>query len=103
MGVVGQGLWRESSGEALDDDGVVADDDFLSLSIDEIRRVLGDSESRVVVSVPGVGFRFVPAAAPGERRKARGLHLLRWRWVYGILAPLLLAITVAVLLFLGRE
>jgi len=83
--------------------GVVSDDDLLSLSIDEIRRVLSDSEARLVVTVPGVGFRCVAAAAPGERRKARVVHLLRGRGVYGLLAPLLLAITVAVLLFLGRE
>jgi DNA-binding winged helix-turn-helix (wHTH) protein len=81
--------------------GLISGEDPLAQSIDELRRVLGDPDARLIVAVPGDGYRFVSAAAPGERRKARGWHPLRWRWVYGILAPLLLAVTVAVLMLMS--
>jgi DNA-binding winged helix-turn-helix (wHTH) protein len=83
--------------------GLIVADDPLAQSIDELRRVLGDEDARLIVSVPGYGYWFASAAVPGERRKARGWHPLRWRWVYGILAPLLLAATVAVLLIISCE
>jgi DNA-binding winged helix-turn-helix (wHTH) protein len=83
--------------------GAVATDDTLAQTIVDLRRTLGDTGARLIVTVPGSGYRFVPAAAPEERRKARGWRPLRWRWIYGILAPLLLALTVAVLLMLDRE
>src|SRR5690348_8518912 len=60
--------------------GVIVTDDVLVQSIAELRKALGDEGARLIVSVPQRGYRFVPAAAPGERRKARGRHLLRWRW-----------------------
>lgn len=82
--------------------GLVVTDDRLEQSIGELRRTLGDTGARLIVTVPGRGYRFVPAAAPEERRRARGWRPLRWRWIYGILAPLLLAITVVVLLLLDR-
>jgi len=83
--------------------GSVVTDDTLVQSIGELRRTLGDDGARMIVTVPRRGYRFVPAAAPGERRKARGWHLLRFRWIYGILAPLLLAVTVAVILLMDAE
>ena len=67
--------------------GLVVTDDTLVQSIGELRRTLGDDGARMIVTVPRRGYRFVPAAAPGERRKVRGWHLLRFRWIYGILAP----------------
>jgi DNA-binding winged helix-turn-helix (wHTH) protein len=81
--------------------GLIVGEDPLTLSIGELRRALGDEDGRLIVGVPGRGYWFAPAAVPGERRKARGWHPLRWRWVYGILAPLLLALTVAVLLLMS--
>jgi DNA-binding winged helix-turn-helix (wHTH) protein len=81
--------------------GLDIDDDALVQSIDELRRALGDADARVIVSLPENGYWFAPAAAPEERRKAPRRRLLRWRWVYGILAPLLLAVTVAVLMLMS--
>jgi adenylate cyclase len=83
--------------------GLIVTDDTVVQSIGELRRALGDEDARLIVTVPRRGYRFVMAAAPEERRKARGWHPLRWRWVYGILAPMLLAITVAALLLVERE
>jgi DNA-binding winged helix-turn-helix (wHTH) protein len=82
--------------------GSITSDAALAQIVDELRRALADDAARLIVTVPH-GYRFVPAAAPGERRKARGWHPLRWRWIYGILAPLLLALTVVVLLLLNHE
>jgi DNA-binding winged helix-turn-helix (wHTH) protein len=78
---------------------VVAGAETLDESVNELRRALGDSDAKLVVSVPGQGYRFDPGVAPGERRNAPGLHLLRWRWVYGLIAPLALAITAIVVWF----
>jgi DNA-binding winged helix-turn-helix (wHTH) protein len=79
--------------------GVLAGAETLDESVNELRRALGDLDAKLVVSMPGMGYRFDPGAAPGERRNAPGLHLLRWRWVYGLLAPLALAITAIVVWF----
>ena len=82
---------------------LIVTDDTLVQSIGELRRALGEEGAKLIVTVPRRGYRFVPAAAPEERRKARGWHPLRFRWVYGILAPLALALTLAVLwLIFGR-
>ncbi len=77
---------------------LIVSDDRLVHCIGELRQALGDETAKLIVTVPQCGYRFVPAAAPEERRKSRRWHPLRWRWIYGILAPLLLAITVVVLL-----
>lgn len=82
--------------------GLIVADDRLGQTIGELRAALGDDTARLIETVPQHGYRFVPAAAPEERRKARGWHPLRWRWIYGILAPLLLALTVVVLLLWNR-
>jgi DNA-binding winged helix-turn-helix (wHTH) protein len=79
--------------------GLVVADDTLTQSIDELRRALGDAESRLITTVPGQGYRIDIALAPAERRNAPGLHALRWRWMYGLLAPLVLAIVFAVIWF----
>ena len=83
--------------------GSVVTDDTLVQSIGELRRALGDEGARLIVTVPRRGYRFVPAAAPAERRKARGWHPLRFRWFYGILAPLALVVTVVAIMTLYPE
>src|SRR5687768_8894123 len=52
--------------------GLIVTDDTLVQSIGELRRTLGDSAARVIVTVPRRGYRFEVAAAPPERRHARG-------------------------------
>jgi TolB-like protein/DNA-binding winged helix-turn-helix (wHTH) protein/Tfp pilus assembly protein PilF len=76
---------------------LVVTDDTLVQSIGELRRALGESGSRLIVTVPRRGYRFEVAEAPPDRRKARSWHPLRFRWKYGILAPLALALTFLVL------
>jgi len=72
---------------------LVVTDDTLVQSIGELRRALGDAGARLIVTVPRRGYRFEVADAPPDRRKARSWHPLRFRWKYGILAPLALALT----------
>jgi TolB-like protein/DNA-binding winged helix-turn-helix (wHTH) protein/Flp pilus assembly protein TadD len=82
---------------------LIVTDDTLVQSIGELRRALGGEGGNLIVTVPRRGYRFVPAVAPEERRKARGWHPLRFRWVYGILAPLTLGLTLVVVwLAFGR-
>jgi TolB-like protein/DNA-binding winged helix-turn-helix (wHTH) protein/cytochrome c-type biogenesis protein CcmH/NrfG len=76
---------------------LVVTDDTLVQSIGELRRALGEAGSRLIVTVPRRGYRFEVAEAPPDRRKARSWHPLRFRWKYGILAPLAVAITLAAL------
>jgi adenylate cyclase len=76
---------------------LVVTDDTLVQSIGELRRALGESGARLITTVPRRGYRFEVAEAPPERRKPHGWHPLRWRWQYGILAPLAVALAVAVL------
>jgi len=80
---------------------VVVSDDTLGQNIAELRRALGDAGARMIVTVPRRGFRFEVTEAPPDRRKARGWHALRFRWNYGILAPLAIALTVLVLWLAG--
>ena len=70
---------------------LVVTDDTLVQSIGELRRALGESGARLITTVPRRGYRFEGDEAPPDRRKARGWHPLRWRWKYGILAPLAVA------------
>ena len=72
-------------------------DDTLVQSIAELHRALGDNGPRMILTLPRRGYRFDPGAATPDRRKARGWHALRWRWIYGILAPLALLVTFAAL------
>ena len=76
---------------------LVVTDDTLVQSIGELRRALGDTGTRLIVTVPRRGYRFEVAEAPPDRRKARSWHPLRFRWRYGILAPLAVGIVLAVL------
>jgi adenylate cyclase len=71
--------------------GLIVTDDTLVQSISELRRALGDADGRLITTLPKRGYRFDAEAAPPERRQAPGLHALRWRWIYGILIPLLTA------------
>ncbi|HEU4780268.1 MAG TPA: winged helix-turn-helix domain-containing protein [Steroidobacteraceae bacterium] len=76
---------------------LVVTDDTLVQSIGELRRALGEAGARLIVTVPRRGYRFETTEAPPDRRKSRGWHALRFRWKYGILAPLAIGITVLVL------
>ncbi|HEY6123987.1 MAG TPA: winged helix-turn-helix domain-containing protein [Steroidobacteraceae bacterium] len=73
---------------------LVVTDDTLVQSIGELRRTLGEAGARLIVTVPRRGYRFEATEAPPDRRKARGIGALRFRWKYGILAPLAIGITV---------
>jgi DNA-binding winged helix-turn-helix (wHTH) protein len=83
--------------------GLVVTEDTLERSIAELRRALGDGDARFIVTLPGAGYRLDPTAAPPERRRAPGVHALRWRWVYGLLAPLVLAIAFAVIWYVTAD
>jgi len=80
---------------------LVVTDDTLVQSIGELRRALGDAGTRMITTVPRRGYRFEAQEAPPERRKARAWHPLRFRWKYGLLAPLLVALTVLALWLAG--
>jgi len=81
---------------------LVVTDDTLVQSIGELRRALGDAGSKLIVTVPRRGYRFEASEAPPDRRKARSWHPLRFRWRYGVLAPLAVALTLAVLWVVPR-
>jgi len=81
---------------------LVVTDDTLVQSIGELRRALGDAGARLIVTVPRRGYRFEASEAPPDRRKARKWHPLRFQWKYGILAPLAVALTLAVLWVVPR-
>src|SRR3982751_6522408 len=49
---------------------LVVTDDTLVQSIGELRRVLGESGARLIVTVPRRGYRFEASEAPPDRRKA---------------------------------
>lgn len=70
---------------------LIGSDDMLVQSIGELRRVLGDGEGRLVLYDLQQGAMLQPAAAAPERRNAAGVRPLRFRWAYGLIAPLLLA------------
>ena len=75
---------------------LVVTEEVLARSIAELRGVLGEAGARLIVTVPE-GYRFEASEAPRDRRKARRGHLLRWRWIYGILAPFALMLTFVIL------
>ena len=80
---------------------LVVTDDTLVQSIGELRRALGEAGARLITTVPRRGYRFEATEAPPDRRKARAWHPLRFRWKYGIFAPLAVALTVLVLWLAG--
>jgi DNA-binding winged helix-turn-helix (wHTH) protein len=79
---------------------LVVPEDAVAKSIDELQRALGESGAKLV-SVSSAGYRFEADAAPHDRRRSRRGHPLRWRWIYGILAPLALLLTFVVLWLTG--
>src|SRR5687767_5113138 len=56
--------------------GLIVTDDTLVQSIGELRRALGEAGARLIITVPKRGYRFDAQAAPGERRRAPGVHAL---------------------------
>jgi DNA-binding winged helix-turn-helix (wHTH) protein len=77
--------------------GLIVTDDTLVQSIGELRRALGDVDAKLITTVPKRGYRFDLQAAPAERRHARGVQALRFRWKYGLLAPLAVGLAFAVI------
>jgi DNA-binding winged helix-turn-helix (wHTH) protein len=80
---------------------LVVTDDTLLQCIGELRRVLGEAGARLIVEAPE-GYQFEAARALRDRRKPGHRHLLRWHWIYGILAPFALLLTF-VILWLGMR
>jgi TolB-like protein len=77
--------------------GVIGSDDHLLQSIGELRRVFGDTDGRLIQYDLDQGAMFDPAGAAPERRHAHGVQPLRFRWMYGLIAPLLLAMAFALI------
>ena len=76
---------------------LIVTDDTLVQSVGELRRVFAESGRDYITTVPRRGYRFeAPRAAPVSAPIKRAL---RWRWKYGIAAPLVIAITIAALWF----
>ena len=78
---------------------LIVTDDTLVQSIGELRRMFAESGKDYITTVPRRGYRF---EAPTRRRRlvrATVKRAFRWRWKYGIAAPLVLAITFAALWF----
>jgi TolB-like protein len=71
--------------------GVIGSDDHLVQSIGELRRVFGDVDGRLIQYDLAQGAMLDPSGAAPERRHAPGVRPLRFRWMYGLIAPLLLA------------
>jgi adenylate cyclase len=76
---------------------LIVTDDTLVQSVGELRRVFAESGRDYITTVPRRGYRFeAPRATPvGEPIK----RALRWRWKYGLAAPLAVAIAIAALWF----
>jgi TolB-like protein len=66
--------------------------DQLMQSVGELRRVLGDAEGKLVMFDADLGAMLQTAAAAPERRNASGVRPLRFRWMYGLIAPIVLAL-----------
>jgi adenylate cyclase len=83
--------------------GLIVTDDTLVQSISELRRTIGDSDARVITTVPKRGYRLDLDPAP-DRRGSTGARTLRWRWKYGLLLPLAPAVVfVAIWLLTSRD
>ncbi len=71
--------------------GLIGADDALEQSIAELRRVLTGAEGSLITADPARGYCFDPEAALPERRHPAGIKkAFRWRWMYGLIAPLVL-------------
>lgn len=82
--------------------GLLITDETLAEHIAELRRPFGEAGAALIVETAD-GFRFDPAAAPPERRRARGVHPLRWRWNYGIFVPLATMIVFLIIWWFTRD
>jgi TolB-like protein len=70
---------------------LIGTDDLLTQSIGELRRVFGDADGKVLLYDQESGAMLQTAAAAPERRNAAGVRPLRFRWMYGLIAPIVLA------------
>jgi TolB-like protein len=61
--------------------------------------VFGDGEGRFIQYDLVHGAMLDPAGAAPERRNAHGVQPLRFRWMYGLIAPLVLAIAFVTIWF----
>src|SRR4051812_22201505 len=74
---------------------LIVTDDTLVQSIGELRRAFAEAGREYITTVPRRGYRFeAPRAATLVEPVKRAF---RWRWKYGIAAPLALAVTIAAL------
>jgi len=87
---------------------LVVTDDTLVQSIGELRRALAVAGKDYITTVPRRGYRFetpaptpAPAAAPWPGVPEK--RVLRWRWKFGIAAPMLLGIVVVATWFFTRD
>jgi len=86
--------------------GLIVSSETLDQSITELRRALDDADATLLSTLPEQGgYRLDPDAAPPERRHQPGLQkAFRWRWMYGLIAPLaLFAAFVAIWFVTSRE
>lgn len=81
--------------------GLLITDERLAGHVTELRGAFGEAGTALIVETPD-GYRLDPAAAPPERRRARGVHPLRWRWKYGIFVPLATALVFLVIWWATR-
>jgi len=96
---------------------LVVTDDTLVQSIGELRRALAVAGKDYITTVPRRGYRFempapvpvpelIPAPAPAPPTAPPPVpekRALRWRWKFGIAAPLLLGIVVVASWFFTRD
>lgn len=83
--------------------GLIGSDDLLMQSVGELRRVFGDVDGKLISYDLQQGATLHTSAAPPERRHVRGVQPLRFRWMYGLVAPLVLVAAFAVIWFVtGR-
>jgi DNA-binding winged helix-turn-helix (wHTH) protein len=82
--------------------GLLVTDETLASHIAELRRTFGEAGAALVVETTD-GFQLDTAAAPPERRRAHGVHPLRWHWKYGIVVPLVTMIVFLVIWWFTRD
>jgi adenylate cyclase len=76
---------------------LIVTDDTLVQSVGELRRVFAESGRDYITTVPRRGYRFEAPRAGAVSAPIK--RALRWRWKYGIAAPLVIAMTIAALWF----
>jgi TolB-like protein/DNA-binding winged helix-turn-helix (wHTH) protein len=79
---------------------LIVTDDTLVQSIGELRRAFAEAGREYITTVPRRGYRFEPPRAvptPAATLAEPVKRAFRWRWKYGIVAPLVLALTIAAL------